>query len=117
MRGEHPPSLLACLWAASWQSRILPEPYSRPLAILTDKDHASGFESALDRRQHIFATGKLPCPEVRNRISMDPTVVTLSTHVSKRMAQPAINTYAAVALRHSFVATARNDFKDLREMK
>jgi hypothetical protein len=62
-----------------------------------------------------LATGKLPCLEVRNRISMDTGIVTLSSHVSKRVAQPAIYTCAAVALRHSFVATARNDFKDLRE--
>jgi hypothetical protein len=117
MRGEHPPSLLTCLWAARWQSRILPEPYSRPLAILTDKDHASGFESVLDRRQPIFATGKLPCLGVRNRMSMDTGIVTLSAQVSKQVAQSAIYTCAAVALHPLFVAKARNDFKDLREMR
>jgi hypothetical protein len=117
MRGEHPPSFLACLWAARRQSRILPEPYSRPLATLSDKIHASGFESVLGRRQPILATGKLPCFKVRDRVSMDTGVVTLSTHVSKRVAHSAIYTCAAVAPRHSFVATARNDLKDLRKMR
>ena len=50
----------------------------------------------------------------RSDIDLD-RVVTLSIQVDKRVPRPAILTCAAVILRHSFMATVRNDFKALRD--